>query len=192
MSVGAGSQGRRSAVEKQKTTERGESMRSYDRAYLNQGRKELGSLLQIEEGRIFYGGSAKGVDVSVEFRTGGILIHSVRSNVSDVIPFSTVHRVSLEGSMHGEEMGDYSLILLMVGKNEAEDRIYLKLENPEFLIHGLEKKVRESMQKNGAKHPVGSFGDTLRELNKLLQEGLLTEEEYADKKATILTRMTEE
>ena len=178
--------------DRQKTTERGGSMKSYDRIYLNEGRKDLGSLLQVEEGSVFYGKPAKGVDATVEFRTGGILIYSVRSNVSAVIPFHMVQRVSLEGSMNGEEMGDQSLILLIVGKKEAEDRIYLKLKYPEVLIHGLEKSRKENAQKNAAKQPVGSHGDILRELNKLHQEGLLTEEEYADKKAAVLKRMTEE
>jgi hypothetical protein len=165
-------------------------MEKYNKEALHEGRRELGLLLHIEEGRIFDANS--GIDASIEFRTRGLVIFSIRNDAADLIPFDHIHSVSIENGVGLEGVGDIPVIMLILRRKTEEEKIYLLLENPDFLAQGLEKALQSFQKEAVSKRQKAGYGDILRDLNKLRLEGLISEEEYLAKKDAILKRMVEE
>ncbi len=163
-------------------------MKPYNRDDMNEGRKKLGALLHLAEGRVYSNGS--GIDASIEFRTHGLLFYSMRNNASDVISFNEIHQVGMDAGTDLAGTSARNRIVLLLKRDNREQQVFLELEHPEFIAQGLEKAVRD-VQEKAAKKQNRGYGDVLRDLNQLFQEGLVTEAEYQEKKAAILKRMVE-
>jgi hypothetical protein len=161
----------------------------YDRDLLNNARRDFGLLLHVEDGKIVLTEAPDGVKVTIEVRPGGLLVYSMRENFSDIIPVIWIQRISLEPNLSGYSK---ETIMLLIRRGSTDEKVFLSVDYPEYLMNGLEKIIKDHEKKMAAKTGGSDFGELLRQLGQLHQEGLITDDEYAERKSAVLKRMTEE
>ncbi len=163
----------------------------YNRDTVNSLRIELGSLLQVENGIVFMHTPEDGIPMNIEFRIGGILIVSKAHNLAERFNLRDIQSANIEPVYlnQGEEMK--SVVAIEVSHRDFTGKVYLEVEYPDFVLMSLKKMITDNQKlmekEEGKRNP----STVLRELNNLFQEGIISEDEFNERKAEVLKKMTE-
>ena len=167
-------------------------MGTYDKEYLTVARRELGPLLQVEDAFMRkYTNTGENLPCTAEFRAKGILFYNKKENFSLRVNADLIEKVSREIDNIDQEKDGKEMIVLNTSEESGCDEISFQIQYPDVIESGIKKLIKDNEQRSkNDKNDQKNIVKKLESLAKLQASGLITEEEYAQRKKILLDQMT--